>query len=69
MALPRGLGRVLADTAEVIDEKEKKELNSEMMKNELAAVKTMKTILIGLSILMCVIVMYRPFRQQLLFTR
>ena len=52
MAPPRGLGRVLADTAEVIDEKEKKELNSEMMKNEFAAVKTMKTILMGLSILM-----------------
>ena len=56
MALPRGLRKVLADTDVVMDKKEKKDLNIEIMKNEFAAVQTMKSILIGLSILMCVFV-------------
>ena len=42
MGLPRGLERVMADTGEVMDKKEKKELNIEIMKNELAAVETIK---------------------------
>ena len=50
MALPHGLNMVLAD------KKEKKELNIEIMKNEFAAVKTITTILMSLSILMCVFV-------------
>ena len=40
MALPRGLGMVMADTGEVMDKKEKKEVNIEIMKNEFAAVET-----------------------------
>ena len=65
MAPPCGLGRVLADTGQVMDKKEKKKLKIEIMKNESAAVKTMKTILMGLSILTCINVLYKPFRQQL----
>ena len=52
MAQLRALGRVLADPGEDMDKKEKKEHNSEIMKNEFAAVKTMKTILMGLTKLM-----------------
>ena len=63
MARPCGLGRVLADTGHgmVMDKKEKKKLKTEIMKNESAAVKTMKTILMGLSILTCINVLYKPF--------
>ena len=43
MALPRNLGRVLADTGEVMDDKEKKELNMEIMKRKRSAVETIKT--------------------------
>ena len=42
MALPRSLGRVLADTGEVMDKKEKKEVNIEIMKIKFSAVKTIK---------------------------
>ena len=48
MARLRGLRKVLADTGEIIDKKEKKELNIEIMKKEFAAVETVKTILMGL---------------------
>ena len=43
LALPRNLGRVVADTREVIDNKEKKELNMEIMKRKRSAVETIKT--------------------------
>ena len=56
--------RSRADTREVMEKKEKKEVNIETMNNKFAAVKTIENILIGLSILMCVDVRYRPFRQQ-----
>ena len=57
MALPRNLCRVLANTGEVTDNREKKELNMEIRKSEFAGVETIKkkTTLIGLSILMCVV--------------
>ena len=42
MALPRGLGMVMADTWEVMDKKGRKELNIKIMKKEFAAVKTRK---------------------------
>ena len=56
--------RVLADTGEVMDKIEKKDLNIEVMKNKFTAVDTIQTILIGISILMIVIVICRPFRQE-----
>ena len=65
MAQRCGLGKVLADTGEVMDEKEKKELNVEIMKNKFAAVENMKTILMSLSIPICVVVIYKPSRQHL----
>ena len=54
--------RGLTDTGEVMDKKEKKEVNIEIMENESAAVKTMKIISIGLPTLMSVVVIYRPIR-------
>ena len=45
-----------------MDDKEK-EFDIETKKNEFAAVKTMKTVLIGLAMLMCVVVKYIPFLQ------
>ena len=48
-------GLFLADTGEVMDKKEKKEFDIETKKNEFVADKTMKTTLIGLAILMCVV--------------
>ena len=59
MALPRGLRRVLADTKVVMEKKEKKELNIKTMQNDFATVETIKTILMGPSILMCVVVIYK----------
>ena len=52
MARPHSLGRILADTVEVMDKKEKKELNIEIIKSKISAVKTMTTFLMGLSIQM-----------------
>ena len=58
MALPRGLGMVLADTAEVMDDKEMKDFNIDTMKDEFLAVENMKTILMGLAVLLHVFVIY-----------
>ena len=58
MALPHGIGRLLADSGEVMDKKETKELNNEIMKYKFAAVESIKTILMGLSKLLCVNVIY-----------
>ena len=55
---------MLADTGEVMDKIEKKDLNIEVMKNKFTAVDTIQIILIGISILMVVIVICRPFRQE-----
>ena len=60
MAQSRGLGKVPADTGEVMDKKEKKELNIEIMKNKVAAVETIKTIWRAKLIIMCVVVTYKP---------
>ena len=65
MAQPRGLGKVLADIGEVMDKKEKKQLHIEIIKNEFATVENMKTISMGISIQMCVVVIYKPFGQEL----
>ena len=64
MALLSSLGRVMADTGEVMDKNEKKELNVKIMENEFAAVETVQTTLMGVSILMCVNVKNIHFRQQ-----
>ena len=56
MTLPRNLCRRLVDTGEVMDNKEKKELNMEIIKNKWSAVETIKTISMVLSILMGVVV-------------
>ena len=58
MAPPRGLGMDLADTGEVMDDKEKTDLNNETMKDEFIAIETMKTILMGLAMIICVVVIY-----------
>ena len=58
MAPPRGLGMDLADTSEVMDDKEKTDLNNETMKDEFIAIETMKIILMGLAIIMHVVVIY-----------
>ena len=58
MASPRGLGMVLADTAEVMDDKEMKDFNIDTMKDEFLAVENMKTILMGLAVLLHVFVIY-----------
>ena len=63
MALLRGLGMVLADTVEVMDDKEKKDFNMETVKDELLAVKTLKTIWMSLTRLMCVAVIYLKFHK------
>ena len=42
MSLPRNLCRVLANTGEVKDVREKKELNMEIRKSEFAGVETIK---------------------------
>ena len=55
-----GDGFVHADTGKVMDEKERKEFDIEPMKNEFLAVETMKTILMVIAMLICVIVMYIP---------
>ena len=41
MALPRDLGRVLADTCKVLDNLKKRELNMEII-NKFASVETIK---------------------------
>ena len=58
MAPPRDLGMVLADTGEVMDDKEKKDFTNETIQDEFLAVETMNTILMGLAMLMCVVVIY-----------
>ena len=47
---------MLADTGEVKDNKEKKHFNIETMMDEFLAVKTMKTVLMGLAMVMCMVV-------------
>ena len=51
---------VLADISEVIDEKERKKFDIKTMKKEFVAVKTVKTILMGLAMLVCVVILYIP---------
>ena len=46
----------LADTGEVKDDKEKKDFNIETMMDEFLAVETMETVLMGLAIVMCILV-------------
>ena len=47
---------MLADTGEVKDDKEKKHFNIETMMDEFLAVETMKTVLMGLAMVMCMVV-------------
>ena len=52
----RGSGLGLADTREDKDNKEKKHFDIETMMDEFLAVKTMKTVLMGLAMVMCMVV-------------
>ena len=56
--VPRGHGMVLADNGKVMEDKKKKDFNIETMMDEFLAVETMNTILMGLAMLMCVVVIY-----------
>ena len=47
---------MLADTGEVKDNKEKNDFDIETMMDELLAVETMKTVLMGLAMVMCMVV-------------
>ena len=47
---------VLADTGEIKKDKEKNDINIETMLDELLAVKTMKTVSMGLAMVMCMVV-------------
>ena len=49
----RGAGLVLADTGKVKADKEKKHFNIETMMDEFLAVETMKTVSMGLAVVMC----------------
>ena len=51
-----GGGLVLADTGEVKDNKEKKHFDLETMTDDFPAVETMKTVSMGLAIVMCMVV-------------
>ena len=52
---------VLTDTGEAMDKKERKDFYIETMEDEFVAVKTMKSISMGLAISMCVVVIYITF--------
>ena len=57
----RGGGLVLADTGEVKEDKEKKDFDIETMKDDFLAVETIKTVLMGLAMLMCTVVIQVTF--------
>ena len=46
---------VLADTSKVKDSNEKKHFNIETMMDEFLAVKTMKTVAMGLAMVLCMV--------------
>ena len=47
---------VLTDTSKAMDKKGKKDFNIEKMEDKFVAGKTIKTLLMGLALLMCVVV-------------
>ena len=63
MALPLGLGMVLADIGEVMDNNKKNDFNIDIMKDEFLAFKNMTTICNGLAMLMRVVVIYTKIKK------
>ena len=49
---------MLADTGEVKDNKEKKHFDIETMMDEFIAVETMKTVLMGLAMVLCMVLIW-----------